>query len=87
MPAGGRAARLALRDLLSDVVAVQARRGDDAPLEERFRRQGSAYRRARLLYAAGFEIMAVQFSLDEPPQPLGVYRFDGIRFVRIPRHW
>lgn len=64
---------------------LRAQRGSEAPLEERYERQGTAYRRARQLYAAGYRITAVQYSVDEPPQPIAVYRFDGIRFVRIPK--
>ena len=64
---------------------LQATREGSPGIDERYARQGTAYRRARLLYAAGYEITAVQFSVEEPPQPLAVYRFDGIRFVRVPR--
>lgn len=64
---------------------LQARRAAAPTIEERYTRQGTAYRRARLLYAAGYDITAVQYSVEEPPQPLATYRFDGIRFVRIPR--
>jgi hypothetical protein len=52
-------------------------------IEERYHRQGTAYRRARQLYAAGYAISATQYSVDEPPQPIAVYEFDGIRFVRV----
>lgn len=62
---------------------MQARRKGAPSIDERCERQGTAYRRARLLYAAGYEITAVQYSVEESPQPLGVYRFDGIRFQRI----
>ena len=65
--------------------SLQALRGDEPPIEERYSRQGSAYRRARLLYAAGYSITAVQYSVDDPPEPLAVYTFDGIRFVRVRR--
>lgn len=65
--------------------SLRADREGGPPIEERYNRQGTAYRRARQLYAAGYAITAVQFSVDEPPQPVGVYRFDGIRFVKIPR--
>jgi hypothetical protein len=65
--------------------SLQAIREGSSPIAERYRRQGTAYRRARQLYAAGYEITAVQYSIEEPPEPLAVYRFDGIRFVRIPR--
>jgi len=64
---------------------LHAQRGEEAPIEERYERQGTAYRRARQLYAAGYAITAVQYSVDEPPQPLAVYCFDGIRFVRVPK--
>lgn len=64
---------------------LQAQRADERLTEERYRRQGTAYRRARQLYAAGYDITAVQFSVEEPPVPLGVYRFDGIRFVPVPK--
>jgi hypothetical protein len=64
---------------------VRAERGEDPVIEERVHRQGTAYRRARQLYMAGYAITAIQFSAGEPEEPLGVYRFDGIRFVRIPR--
>ena len=63
---------------------MQAVRGDDH-IQEGFRRQGAAYRRARQLYAAGYEITAIQYTIDEPPEVIAVYRFDGIRFIRIPR--
>lgn len=64
---------------------LQATRPNTPAVEERYHRQGTAYRRARQLYAAGYEITAVQYSVDNPPVPLAVYRFDGIRFVPIPR--
>jgi hypothetical protein len=63
---------------------LRAERGD-IPIEERVHRQGTAYRRARQLYAAGYDVTAVQFSAGEPPEPIAVDRFDGIRFVRIPK--
>lgn len=65
--------------------SLQARRGGEPPLNEEVERSGTAWRRARRLYAAGYAITAVQYSADEPPEPLSVYRFDGIRFVRIPK--
>lgn len=66
--------------------SLQAIRGDEPPIEERYSRQGTAYRRARTLYAAGYAITAVQYSVGAPePEPVAAYRFDGIRFVRIPR--
>lgn len=64
---------------------LQATRDDSPTIDERHDRQGTVYRRARTLYAAGYRITAIQFSVDDPPEPLAVYRFDGIRFVRIPR--
>lgn len=64
---------------------IQAQRDADPVIEERYHRQGTAYRRARQLFAAGYSITAVQFSVDDPPVPLAVFRFDGIRFVRIPK--
>lgn len=57
-------------------------RGDEAPFIEEIHRQGTAWRRARRLYAAGFTVTATQFSIEDPPQPLATYRFDGLRFVR-----
>lgn len=63
--------------------SLRAERGEEI-LEEQIHRQGTAYRWARRLHASGYSITAVQLSIDEPPQPLGVYQFDGIRFVRIP---
>ena len=62
-----------------------AERNGEPDLEERVQRQGTAYRRARQLYAAGYTLLAIQFSIDEPPVPVATYRFDGIRFVRIPK--
>jgi hypothetical protein len=64
--------------------SLQAERNGEAPIAERYRRQGTAYRRARPLYAAGYSVTAVQFSVEEPPVALAAYRFDGIRFVRVP---
>lgn len=63
---------------------LEAVRDSEPALTERIDRQGTAWRRARRLYAAGFTVTATQFSVDYPPVPLGAYRFDGIRFVRIP---
>ena len=60
-------------------------RDTEPPVEERYHRQGTAYRRARQLYAAGYAVTAVQFSAADPPEPLAVYRFDGIRFVKVPK--
>jgi hypothetical protein len=60
---------------------LEAVRGNDEPFTERIDRQGTAWRRARSLYAAGFAVTATQFSIDNPPRPLATYRFDGIRFV------
>jgi hypothetical protein len=65
--------------------SLHATRDDSPEIDERYERQGTAYRRARLLYAAGYQVTAVQFSVDDPPHPLAVYRFDGIRFVRVPK--
>ena len=62
-----------------------AEREGEPVLEERVHRQGTAYRRARHLYAAGYTLHAIQYSIDEPPTPIAAYRFDGIRFVRIPK--
>jgi hypothetical protein len=64
---------------------LQAERGNELPLNEEVERQGTAWRRARRLYAAGYTVTAVQFSVGADPRPLAVYRFDGIRFVRIPK--
>lgn len=64
--------------------SLQATKPDIATIAEEYRRQGTAYRRARQLYAAGYEVTAVQMSVDDPPELLDAYRFDGIRFVRIP---
>jgi hypothetical protein len=64
---------------------LQAQRDGEPPVEERYHRQGTAYRRARQLYAAGYAITAAQFGTDESGVPLAVFRFDGIRFRRIPR--
>jgi hypothetical protein len=63
------------------VWVLEAMRGNDAPFTEQIDRQGTAWRRARSLYAAGFTVTATQFSIETPPQPLATYRFDGIRFV------
>jgi hypothetical protein len=63
---------------------LRATRSRVPDVEEHYHRQGTAYRRARQLYAPGYEITAVQYSIDDPPVPLAVYRFDGIRFVPIP---
>jgi hypothetical protein len=65
--------------------SLRATRDDGPTIDEQYERQGTAYRRARLLYAAGYQITAVQYSVDDPPKPLTVYRFDGIRFVRVQR--
>jgi hypothetical protein len=65
--------------------SLQGSRGAAPLVQERYSKQGTAYRRARQLYAAGFEVTAIQYSIDEPPQPIAVYRFDGIRFVRLPK--
>jgi hypothetical protein len=65
--------------------SLRAERGSDPVIEERYERQGTAYRRARQLYMAGYRITAVQYSVEEPPQPVAVFTFDGIRFKRIPR--
>jgi hypothetical protein len=62
---------------------LEAVRGSDVPLTEETNRQGTAWRRARSLFAAGFTVTATQFSVDDPPQPLATYRFDGIRFVPV----
>jgi hypothetical protein len=64
---------------------LQAVRGDDTPVTEQIERQGTAWRRARRLYAAGFSVTATQFSVSDPPEPLTTYRFDGIRFVPAPK--
>lgn len=64
---------------------LRAVRDGEPVVDERYHRQGTAYRRARQLYAAGYAITAVQFSASEPPKALAVYRFDGIRFVRVPK--
>lgn len=64
---------------------LRAERGDDEPIEERVHRQGTAYRRARRLFAAGYSITAVQFAADGSVDPVDVFVFDGIRFVRVPR--
>ncbi len=62
---------------------LQAARGDESGITEAIERQGTAWRRARRLYAAGFAVTATQYSIDDPPRPLHEYRFDGIRFVVI----
>ncbi|HEX8918421.1 MAG TPA: hypothetical protein VF898_07955 [Chloroflexota bacterium] len=64
---------------------LRAERAQDPVIEERVHRQGTAYRRARQLYMAGYGITAIQFSATEPQEPLAMYQFDGIRFVKIPR--
>jgi hypothetical protein len=64
---------------------LEAKRGESRPVIEQIERQGTAWRRARRLYAAGFTVMATQFSIDDPPEPLTTYRFDGIRFVALPK--
>jgi hypothetical protein len=64
---------------------IRAERAASAPIEEHVERQGTAWRSARRLFAAGYAITAVQYSVDDPPQPLAMYRFDGIRFVRLRR--
>jgi hypothetical protein len=64
---------------------IRAERNGDPPIEEHVERQGTAWRSARRLFAAGYEITGIQYSIDDPPQPLGVYRFDGIRFVKLPK--
>jgi hypothetical protein len=65
--------------------SLRAERDGQPAIDERYERQGTAYRRARQLFAAGYSVSAVQFSVEEPPVPVGVYLFDGIRFVRIPK--
>jgi hypothetical protein len=62
---------------------LRAERDGASPIEEQVERQGTAWRSARRLFAAGYAITGVQYSVDDPPQPLAVYRFDGIRFVRV----
>jgi len=47
-------------------------------------RQGTAWRRARQLYAAGYTILVVQYSIDDPPEPLAVSGFDGVRWKKLP---
>jgi hypothetical protein len=64
---------------------LQAEREGAPTVEERYSRQGTAYRRARQLYAAGYAVFAMQFSAGDAPEPLAAYRFDGIRFERVPR--
>ena len=64
---------------------LHASRPGDSPFTEEVERQGTAWRRARRLYAAGFSITATQFSVDSPPVPVASFRFDGIRFVRLPK--
>lgn len=64
---------------------LRAERNGAPPIEERVERQGTAWRSARRLFAAGYDITGVQYSVEDPPQPLAVYRFDGIRFVKIPK--
>jgi hypothetical protein len=65
--------------------SLRAVRDDEPPIEERVHRQGTAWRRARTLYAAGYSVTAVQYTAGENPDPIAVFRFDGIRFVRIPK--
>jgi len=62
---------------------LRAERDGATPVEERYERQGTAYRRARQLYAAGYAPTAVQFRVDGEVE--AVFIFDGIRFVRIPK--
>lgn len=62
---------------------LRAEREGTAPIEEQFKRQGTAYRRARQLYAAGYAPTAVQYRVDGEVE--AVFTFDGIRFVRVPR--
>ena len=63
--------------------SLRAERTGTSAVEERYERQGTAYRRARQLYMAGYRITAVQYSVDEPPRVAGVFTFDGIRFKRV----
>jgi len=65
------------------VWSLRAERTGGRPIEERYERQGTAYRRARQLYMAGYGITAIQYSVEEPPQLVGVFTFDGIRFKRV----
>lgn len=65
--------------------SLRAERAGVLPIEERYERQGTAYRRARQLYMAGYGITAIQYSVEEPPRPVGVFTFDGIRFKRVPK--
>jgi hypothetical protein len=62
---------------------LRAEREGSAPIEEQYGRQGTAYRRARQLYAAGYAPTAVQYRVDGEVE--AVFTFDGIRFVRVPR--
>ncbi len=62
---------------------LRAERQGSAPVEEQYERQGTAYRRARQLYAAGYAPTAVQYRVDGEVE--AVFTFDGIRFVRITR--
>jgi hypothetical protein len=48
---------------------LEAKRGEGHPVIEEIERQGTAWRRARRLYAAGFSVVATQFSIDDPPVP------------------
>jgi hypothetical protein len=65
--------------------AIRAERDGSPVIEERVERQGTAWRSARRLFAAGYSVHGVQYSVDVPPQPLAMYRFDGIRFVKLKR--
>jgi hypothetical protein len=62
---------------------LRAERDGTTPVEEEYERQGTAYRRARQLYAVGYAPTAVQYRVDG--QIEAVFTFDGIRFVRVPR--
>ena len=62
---------------------LRAERDGSTPIEEEYQRQGTAYRRARQLYAAGYVPTAVQYRIDGEIE--AVFTFDGIRFVRVPK--
>jgi hypothetical protein len=62
---------------------IKAERDGSSPVEQRVERQGTAWRQARRLFAAGYDVTGVQYSAEPTPVPLAVYRFDGIRFIRL----
>jgi hypothetical protein len=67
----------------TEVWRLRAERPGSIPIEEEYGRQGTAYRRARQLYAAGYTPTAVQYRVDGEVE--AVFTFDGIRFVPVRR--